>query len=215
MVYQSLNMAVLEQIPHGVRRVLDVGCGGGMMAARLKQERECEVTGITHSTVEAEQARQRLDCVVVADLNQLDPRPLGKFDCIVCSHVLEHLVEPEQLLVAFRSVLTPKGVLVVALPNVLFWKQRLQFMLGRFRYADGGLMDRTHLRFYDWESAERLVSGAGYEVRALLADGGFPLSGVLGKAMAGLIDRGALRRWPGLFGFQFVMRCHVAQVSDA
>ena len=154
MVYQSLNAALLEQIPQGVRRVLDVDCGGGAMAVWLKHERGCEVTGITNSLAEAEQARGCLDRVVMADLNTLDPQPLGRFDCIVCSHVLEHLIDAERLLMAFRDALSPEGVLVVALPNVLFWKQRLEFLLGRLRYTDGGLMDRTRRGFgFDFSAA--------------------------------------------------------------
>ena len=38
--------------------------------------------------------------------------------------------------------------------------------LGRFRYADAGVLDRTHLRFFTGESARQLLAGTGFELRA-------------------------------------------------
>ena len=204
MIYDSLNAAVFARIPARATRILDIGCGAGALGGALKERHPCEVVGVTYSNDEAESARQRLDRVEVADLNGFAPRQLGLFDCIVCSHVLEHLLQPERLLRELAECLLPGGVIVVALPNVLFWKQRLQFLRGRFRYTDGGLMDRTHFRFFDWMTASALITDAGLVVSDGIADGGFPLSSRLGAKASAAVDRSALRRFPGLFGFQFV-----------
>jgi len=194
--------------------MLDVGCGDGALGQALMQETRCVVVGVTHSESEAEQARRTLDHVEVADLNTFDPIALGRFDCIVCSHVLEHLLAPEQFLRRLRACLAAGGTLVIALPNVLHWRQRVEFMRGRFRYADGGLMDHTHYRFFDWQTSQLLVSGAGFRVVKRFADGGLPLSRWLGPQLGPAIDRCAVRRFPGLFGFQFVFSCGaVSEVS--
>lgn len=206
-VYESVNPVVLARIPAGARSLLDVGCGSGALGAAAKSERELQVTGVTHSAAETGLARLRLDAVVQADLNDFDPQPLGRFDCIVCSHVLEHLADPGTVLRRLRGSLAAGGVLVVALPNVLFWKQRLEFMRGRFRYAEGGLMDRTHLRFFDWCSAAELIEDAGFVIEERIADGGLPLSSRLGQRCSRVLDREAASRFPGLFGFQFVFVC--------
>jgi len=213
MIYQSVNAAVFRRIPAGTRSLLDIGCGGGVFGTAVKAAMPCTVTGVTYSEAEALQARQGLDHVIVADLNGFDPSPLGQFDCIVCSHVLEHLTAPQEVLARLRACLKPGGRLVVALPNVLFWKQRLQFMAGRFQYSEGGLMDRTHVRFFDWDSAEQLVRDAGFAVAERSADGSLPLSRHLGAKLAAWIDRWALARLPGLFGFQFVLCCEAAGPS--
>ena len=206
MVYQSVNQAVLRSVPLTARRVLDIGCGGGLFGAALKTRQDCQVTGVTYSEAEARQARTRLDQVEVADLNRIDIATLGRHDCIVCSHVLEHLHAPQHLLQGLRQCLEPGGSLVVALPNVLFWKQRLQFLRGRFRYTEGGLMDSTHFRFFDWHSAAELVRGAGYTLRERRADGVLPLSRLLGHRLAQGLDRQALALLPGLLGVQFVLQ---------
>ena len=212
MGYDSVNRPVLEQVPPGARSVLDLGCGGGAMGEVLKSARGCSVVGVTFDEDEAAQARRRLDRVEVLDLNACDPAGLGTFDCVLCSHVLGHLLHPERLLRGLRQCLGPGGTLVVALPNILFWKQRLEFARGRFRYADGGLMDRTHYRFYDWSSAAELLTGSGYIIRHRAADGGWPLSRFLGRRAGGQLDRLATRWLPGLFGWQFVFRCQPADV---
>jgi SAM-dependent methyltransferase len=163
--------------------------------------------GVTFDEEEAALARHRLNRVEVGDLNTLDPRTLGLFDCVVCCHVLEHLVCPESLLAQLRECIAPGGSLVVALPNVLFWKQRFQFLRGRFRYTDGGLMDRTHYRFYDWQTAQQLLRRAGYRLLTTDADGGFPLSRLLWGPARDALNRVCLKACPGLFGWQFVFRC--------
>lgn len=210
MIYRSVNHTVIAQVPDGARAVLDVGCGGGDFGAQLKATRDCHVVGITHDTQEAAVAGRVLDAVLVIDLDRYDPKQLGCFDVIVCCHVLEHLLAPGSLLTALRQNLARDGTLLVALPNVLYWKQRMQFLRGRFRYTDGGLMDRTHLRFFDWDTAPQVLREAGFEVAKRVADGSLPLSGRLGHRLSERLNRWALRRWPGLFGHQFVYSCRLA-----
>lgn len=207
MGYDSINQAVLHQVPPSARSILDVGCGAGSMGSALKASRPCSVAGITFDTEEAVGARTRLDRVEVADLNVYHPAALGRFDCILCCHVLEHLVAPERLLFRLHDCLEADGCLIVALPNVLVWRQRWQFVRGRFRYTDGGLMDRTHFRFYDWNTAAELLTQAGYAIHQRIGDGGFPLSRLLPTRLRGPLDRLAARYFPGLFAWQFVFVC--------
>ena len=205
LIYRSINQRVLDSVPSHVRNVLDIGCGGGDLGEALKKNIKCKVTGLTFSKNEANLALNRLDRVEIIDLNSLQANALGQYDCIICSHVLEHLYDPEWVLCSLHEhALIPDGILVVALPNVLHWKQRLQFFLGRFRYTIGGIMDSTHYRFYDWDTACQLVSNAGYEILSRQADGIFPLSRLLGP-WKHVVDRKAVMCAPGLLGTQFII----------
>lgn len=205
LLYGSINPPVAVRVPLAARRVLDVGCGDGTLGRHLRDRQGARVTGITWSEAEAARARDGLEQVVVADLDAWEPVPgLGPFEAVVCSHVLEHLRDAGRLLRVLRGLVTPSGVLVVALPNVLFWRQRWEFLRGRFRYGRGGLMDTTHLRFYDGATARELVAGNGWEVTEVAADGGFPGSRFTGLARP-MLDRWAVRWRPGLFGFQLVI----------
>ena len=205
LTYGSVNPAVLSRVPSSSRRILDVGCGTGVLGRVLKDEHpERYVVGITHAHQEAERAREVLDRVVIADLEAYDFSALGQFDCVICSHVLEHLRNPATVLARLRKLLAVGGVILVALPNVLYWRQRLQFLMGRFRYTQGGLMDNTHVVFFDWATAQSLVLGAGLHLSASVSDGGFPGSRFLGPA-GSILDAVSLRLAPGLMGTQFVL----------
>jgi SAM-dependent methyltransferase len=125
---------------------------------------------------------------------------------IIFSHVLEHLRNPSRVLQDAKRVLAPGGYVAVALPNVLTWRVRLQFLAGRFDYQDGGIMDDTHLRFYTFETGKRLLETNGFHVSEAIADGSFPCR-YLRRLMPGAaryVDRCACALWPGLFGWQLL-----------
>jgi methionine biosynthesis protein MetW len=206
MIYRAINHAVLSRVPATSRRLLDLGCGSGTLGQAIKASHACEVVGVTFSATEAAAAAAHLDQVLVRDLNQFDADEVGRFDCVVCSHVLEHLYQPERLLQQLHRCVNSDGTLIVALPNILFWRQRLEFFRGRFGYTDGGLMDRTHYRFFDWQTAQSLLVASGYAVELAQAEGAFPGARFL-HAFGRRLDRFALGRWPGLFGFQFIFVC--------
>jgi SAM-dependent methyltransferase len=205
--YSAVNIAVLCRVPASAKRLLDLGCGTGALGREFKEITDREVFGVTYSKEEAALAARNLDRVIVCDLNDFDPVDLGEFDCIVCSHVLEHLYRPEQLLVRLRPRLSFGGRLIVALPNVLFWRQRIQFLRGRFRYTEGGLLDSTHFRFFDYQTGPQLLKTAGFKVVEVSVDGSFPqpLFRSLAPKVAKLVDSAACRLLPGLFGHQFII----------
>jgi 2-polyprenyl-3-methyl-5-hydroxy-6-metoxy-1,4-benzoquinol methylase len=205
-IYGAINEPVLARVPQAAARVLDVGCGTGALGRAIKERQDCELVGVTYSEAEAGLAAAHLDRVLVCDLNDFEPDGLGEFNCVICSHVLEHLYQPEHLLKRLRCNLSSDGILIVALPNVLHWRQRLEFLRGNFRYEDGGLMDRTHYRFYDRTTARALLTESGYVVLESDACGGFPLSRYALKTGRWL-DRAALQLSPGMFGTQFMFVC--------
>jgi SAM-dependent methyltransferase len=206
-IYDGVNECVFSFIPSSAMRILDVGCGTGAMGERLLRHLERFVAGITYSEAEARLARARLSRVICAELNDFDFANLGKFDCVILSHILEHLYSPEDLLERLKCALEPEAVVVVALPNVVWWKQRLEFLFGRWRYRDWGILDRTHFRFFDRRSARELLEKAGYEILTAKCDGPFPFLGPIRKlnnSWVKKIDDFACGLAPGLFSVQFV-----------
>ncbi|MDB5392786.1 MAG: class SAM-dependent methyltransferase [Rhodospirillales bacterium] len=202
------SVAVLRRVPMSATRILDVGCGSGGNARVLSLRGQC-VDGITLSPQEAEDAKAYCAKIYAHDLETgLPPLPAEQlYDAVICSHVLEHIVQPEALLTDVRAHLAPSGVLIIALPNLMLWKSRLRLMLGDFEYTESGLMDRTHVRWYSFASARRLLERNGFSVIEAVAEGGLPLGPVrrvLPKWLLEPADRAACRAAPGLLGYEML-----------
>lgn len=203
------NSPVIKKVPLEAIRILDVGCGSGENAAaltRLNPKRR--ITGISLSRREADLAMVVMEEVVVADVESwIPPSDMEAFDCILLSHVLEHLQDPQGLLERAASWLAPGGCIVAAVPNVLFIEVRSQFLFGKFRYTDVGIMDRTHLRFFDHFSIDDLFRSSLYQVRSSCATCLVPIGKLRWKfrRFAVLVDWIAERLAPDLFGWQFVL----------
>ncbi len=146
--------------------VLDIGAADGSMARALRKL-ACRVWGIEADKVAADVAAEACEDVLVADVERIDLAGAfegRKFDVVLLLDVLEHLVNPQETLASVRDVLAPDGYVVISLPNVAHGAVRVQLLRGKFSYTDTGLLDRTHLRFFDRPGALELVEGAGFTV---------------------------------------------------
>jgi SAM-dependent methyltransferase len=203
------NPPLLDLAPRIPGRALDCGCGSGANA-RLLRARGWEVTGITLSPGERELAAPHCTRVLLADLEEVLPDEVGAgYDLVVLSHVLEHLRRPERLLGAIERLLQPNGVVLVALPNVLFYPIRFRALVGRWRYERDGILDETHLRFYSFASGAELLERSALRVLEARAEGGFPLWKIrrlLPRRTVDWIDAAACHWRPGLFGRQLLYR---------
>lgn len=202
------NEAVLRLLLPTDQRVLDLGCGAGSNA-RLLQERGVVVHGVTASESEKASAERWCEQVFIHDLEQGLPQQVEpSYDVVLASHVLEHLRQPQSLLRDIRQLLAANtGRLILAIPNLLFYKNRAALALGRVEYQDAGLMDQTHYKWYTFESCQRLLEASGFRVAQRLADGGGPLGPlrkILPSRWGQRIDRICCRLVPGLFGYQLI-----------
>jgi methionine biosynthesis protein MetW len=197
-------------VPDGAR-VLDVGCATGYLAAELRL-RGCEVIGVEVDPAAAEQARAHCAAVVVGDLEsplthaEVERAAAGGVDVVLCADVLEHLRDPWAVLSWLRTLLRVDGpgLAIISVPNIGHWTARREVLRGRFPYADFGLFDRTHLRFFTRDSAQELARRAGFAVRrALPAGAPLPLESRF-PALARVRDP-SVRRCPGLLALQFVL----------
>lgn len=198
-------LQLVERLKPG--RALDCGCGAGGNA-RVLASLGWQVDGVTLSPAEQSSAQRYCQKVLVANLEQGLPDELTeKYDLIVMSHVLEHLVGSSKLLKLAAKILAPNGALAVALPNVVFFKQRWKILFGNFNYESEGILDSTHVRFYTFQTGRELLESNGYQVIAAKGDGGIPQPGlrrILPKSLTEWIDRLGCRSLPGLFSWQLL-----------
>lgn len=192
---------VLAAAPVG-GRVFEGGVSSGYFARALVAA-GLHVDGHELDPVVAAAAREVCDTVVVGDLQQLDAAELdGPYDVVLFGDTLEHVPDPGAVLERLRSVVRPGGALVVSVPNVANWSIRLGLLAGRFRYADRGILDATHLRFFTRRTIADLVEGAGYRVERVQA--AVPVPGVRTYGLGRITHRlGNLL--PGLLAYNLIV----------
>jgi 2-polyprenyl-3-methyl-5-hydroxy-6-metoxy-1,4-benzoquinol methylase len=103
----------LALLPKG--RLMDVGCGNGGTLS-LAAELGWNATGLEIDLAAVKAARTRGLNVIQGTYEELDNHK-NKFDCVMCSHVLEHVHDPLNFLIKLSACLRPGGVLLLSLPN--------------------------------------------------------------------------------------------------
>lgn len=190
-------------------RVLDIGCSDGQFGALVGRLGH-EVVGV--DLVKHPDVGDRLDGFVEADLNQGLPAEVGSgYDVIVAADVLEHVIDPAQLLEQMIARLGPDGRLMVSVPNVSHWYPRLRIASGNFGYDQRGPLDQGHVRFFTRRTLRRMLREAGLRpVRTRVVGTPVDTIAVRGRLprlllrCAAAVDRRATRLWPTMFGYQFL-----------
>lgn len=138
-------------------RLLDVGCGSGILLERLlDREPTLDASGADASPEMLEVARRRLlgrARLVLADAAAL-PFPAGTFDLVTTTSSLHHWTEPETVLAEIARVLAPGGTLVLT-----DW--RADHLPTRVLDLALRLVDPSHRRAVTMSRARRLIEAAG------------------------------------------------------
>jgi 2-polyprenyl-3-methyl-5-hydroxy-6-metoxy-1,4-benzoquinol methylase len=145
-------------------RAVDLGCGSGALAVRLRQA-GWDVVAVD---IDAKAYKASIPFLQL-DLNDPDfPSALpGKFDLVTAVEVIEHLESPIHFLRGVAQILAPTGIALVTTPNVENLPGRLWFLLtGKLRMLDGR-GDPTHISpvFLDL-LVRKWLPAAGLQLRA-------------------------------------------------
>lgn len=146
--------------------VLELGCALGSTLNRIRFSWPCSsVHGIEYVDGAAKIAGSIID-VIQGDVESMDiPYDKGQFDYIICADVLEHLRNPEETIKRFLPCLKDDGHFIISIPNVRYYAVCMMLMQhGRFDYAESGILDRTHLRFFTRSTAIEMLENCGLEV---------------------------------------------------
>lgn len=159
---------MLKLFPSDAQKVLDVGCGGGVFGLALKKYFGCEVWGVEPDEKSVEKAGPRLHHVFQGYFDDKLALPANYFDCIIFNDVLEHMIDPAFTLDLARKLLAPGGRIMASIPNVAHFPNVWRLMFhGRWDYAERGILDRTHLRFFTRHSVRQLFESNGFSVQQL------------------------------------------------
>ncbi len=124
---------VLDWVGHN-KKVLEVACHTGYVSAWL-QRQGCEVTGAEIYGPALEKAKPYLHRSVLGNIEDTEvwsDIAKEKYDVVLYMHILEHLVNPDEILKKTQDILTPGGNVIICLPNISNWENRWEIFKGDF-----------------------------------------------------------------------------------
>jgi 2-polyprenyl-3-methyl-5-hydroxy-6-metoxy-1,4-benzoquinol methylase len=142
----------------GKAKALDIGSGYGFFS-KAALEQGFQVIAVNPASAENRIFKQ---------LNGLEPIPrffeevdfdTEKFDLVILSQVLEHLLDPFQVLVKVRNLIKPEGVIAIAVPNV----DAILIKILKSRSSFLGLPE--HIIHFSRQGLSAILQRAGFEVK--------------------------------------------------
>lgn len=99
--------------------ILDIGCGAGHILSKIREKMpHLMMTAADIDKKCLELTEQRVGCkkIHIKEIEELFSTPL-MFDTIIMCHSLEHMYRPVDIVRGVLKLLSPNGILVLAVPN--------------------------------------------------------------------------------------------------
>ncbi|WP_078391726.1 glycosyltransferase [Shouchella patagoniensis] len=166
MYFMHPRPELVNLVPKDAKQVLDIGCGAGASGLELINRQGCRLTGIEGNSEMAHIAKTYYEDVLVINLDEENPEfEQDFFDTLLFADVLEHLKDPWTIVQHYSKFLKPGGSIIASIPNITHAEALLPMLMGRFDYADAGILDRTHLRFFTPQTILTLFPESQFTVR--------------------------------------------------
>jgi len=174
----NIRWEIIQLIPAGNHKILEVGCGAGHTLKKLKElSKANETVGIEINEQVTQGLSDTLDRLYVGDVETIDlPHTENCFDYIIFGDVLEHLIDPRRVLHNYKSLVRDDGYIIASIPNIKHYSVLLRLIFfDEFQYSDAGILDRSHLRFFTKKEILKMFTDEKFEVVDLIPlDGSKP-----------------------------------------
>jgi methionine biosynthesis protein MetW len=145
------NNSLLLVLPK-IKSALDVGCGTGELMRFLKKK-GVKVLGTDISSSALKVAKQNGLNVKLADLDEKLPFKSNSFDACISNQVLMHVFDPEFVILEMKRV--SKKYVVINVPNHMYWRFRISFILGKLPNVLEGKF--SHIRLFSYSKIKTLI----------------------------------------------------------
>lgn len=157
------------------KRFLDVGCGEGYALAFFRKL-GWKVRGLDFSSAGVQSKNHScLDALVTGDIFQLLYKEMdgnAKYDVIWLQNVLEHVLDPLNLLESLQKLVAPGGFLVVTVPNDFSVTQQAALSKKHID-ATFWVAPPDHLTYFDQSSLKNIANATNWQCKVMLGD--FPI----------------------------------------
>jgi ubiquinone/menaquinone biosynthesis C-methylase UbiE len=166
------NQTIFDILPKDTKKIFEIGTGSGAMANAYKQVNPA----VNYVGVEIDPEYQSLSeryCDTVYLENFESPTKalldeVNDADFIIFSDVLEHMYNPWQVLKTLSTRIPASCRILASIPNIQHWSIQMRLVNGDFEYADSGLLDRTHVRFFTRKTMIELFTKNGFSINQVI-----------------------------------------------
>lgn len=169
--HDGYNADLLDVVPLGATKLVEVGCGSGAFARAYKAlNPDAFYTGLDVVSSYVDMASPWCDQALCLNIEQATPsfwKEVEGADCWIFGDTLEHLADPWQLLVRIRASIPSDGCIAACIPNMQHWSVVHRLITGELHYEDQGLLDRTHLRWFTVKTMQTLFIDCGFKIESI------------------------------------------------
>jgi SAM-dependent methyltransferase len=140
-------------IPEPDARILDIGCAGGGLLYALQERGFRNLVGVDPSPACARMTRERTGEAYDGWVTSLPPS-IGTFDCIIMSHVMEHVLDVPAAIHALRTLLRERGRIYLEVPDALRY--------AAYVYAPFQDFNTEHINHFSSRSLDNAMQTRGY-----------------------------------------------------
>jgi 2-polyprenyl-3-methyl-5-hydroxy-6-metoxy-1,4-benzoquinol methylase len=168
-IYSTL-LEIVNKKPENID-LLDIGCGWGQALIYFK-EKGINCFGFDPAKEAIEYANNKGINAKTAGMQTMDVFEGKKFDVVIMLNVLEHLSDPEKVLIEInKKVLKPGGLIIIDVPNEFNKLQEIGKKVHKLN--DWWVCPPGHLNYFNTDSLTAILGGTGYET--VYTESSFPL----------------------------------------
>jgi len=144
---------VRDMLPSGEVRILDIGCAGGGLLDALQQRGYRNLVGVDPSLTCARLTREKTGEAYHGWVTSL-PSQIGTFDCVILSHVLEHVLDVPSAIIALHSLLREGALVYLEVPDAVRYADHV--------YAPFQDFNTEHINHFSSRSLDNAMESRGY-----------------------------------------------------
>jgi 2-polyprenyl-3-methyl-5-hydroxy-6-metoxy-1,4-benzoquinol methylase len=178
---------VLNQVAPAQRRLFEIGCGNGAIAAAITKA-GWNVTGVDPSSEGIREANRAYPEISLSQGSAYDDlqAQYGTFPVVLSLEVVEHVYAPRDFAQTLWNLIEPGGVAIISTPYHGYLKNLAIAALGRMDQHFLPLWDHGHIKFWSIRTLSALLEETGFRDIEFLRVGRIP---VLAKSMIAVARR--------------------------